>query len=129
MTMFGTSMRSSPIERAVAAFFFVLLISPSGPGFVSPALGETTGDTQRGFELALKVCEECHIVATGKKQPKSAVTGAPSFFKLAKDPEVTPFYLKSFFRTPHQKMPDFILKPGEQDDLIAYIMSLRPMGK
>lgn len=127
--MFGTSMRSLPIKRAVAAFFFAFLLSWSGPGYVSPSLGETTGGIQRGFELALKVCEECHIVATGKKQPKPTVAGAPSFFRLAKDPEVTPFYLKSFFRTPHQKMPDFILKPGEQNDLIAYIMSLRPKEK
>ncbi|MHA1536822.1 MAG: c-type cytochrome [Alphaproteobacteria bacterium] len=89
------------------------------------AQAEGVGDAQRGFQLALKVCEECHIVAAGRKLSKPPLKGAPSFFKLADNPEITPFYLRAFFRTPHQRMPDFILKPGEQDDLIAYILSLR----
>ena len=117
-------MRSSPTRLTSAALSFALLLSMLGP-----AHGESIGDAQRGFELALKVCEECHVVADGKNRPKPTVAGAPSFFKLAKNPEVTPFYLRSFFRTPHRRMPDFILKPGEQDDLIAYIMSLRAKRK
>jgi hypothetical protein len=76
--------------------------------------------------LALKVCEECHIVADGRRRPKPPAPGAPSFFELAKLPRVTGFYLRAWFRTPHRNMPDLILPRGERDDVIAYILSLKP---
>jgi len=108
--------------RAVAA------ASVFGLMAAAPAAGQSmTGDAQRGFQLALKVCEECHIVADGRNRRQPPARGAPSFFDLAKNPRVTPFYLRAFFRTPHRKMPDLILKAGERDDVIAYIMSLRPV--
>jgi hypothetical protein len=33
--------------------------------------------------------------------------------------------LHAFFSTPHPKMPNFILPPNEEADVIAYILSLR----
>lgn len=84
------------------------------------------GDVQRGFQLALKVCEECHVVADGRRRPNPPAVGALSFFDLARQQRVTPFYLRAFFRTPHRNMPDLMLPRGERDDLIAYILSLRP---
>jgi len=88
--------------------------------------GASQGDVQRGFQLALKVCEECHIVADGRSRRSPPAADAPSFFDLAKQRRVTPFYLRAFFRTPHRNMPDLILPRGERDDVIAYILSLRP---
>jgi mono/diheme cytochrome c family protein len=91
-----------------------------------PRAGAPQADVQRGFQLALRVCEECHVVADGRNRRNPPAAGAPSFFDLAKQQRVTAFYLRAFFRTPHRNMPDLILKPGERDDVIAYILSLRP---
>ena len=84
------------------------------------------GDAAKGRDFALENCARCHIVAKQQQPPTPPVPTAPSFLKLATDPEVTPFYLRAFFRTPHRNMPDIILKTDERDDVIAYILSLRP---
>jgi len=91
-----------------------------------PRAGVSGGDPQRGFQAALKICEDCHIVADGRRRPKPPAPGAPSFFELAKQPRVTAFYLRAFFRTPHRNMPDLMLPNVERDDIIAYILSLKP---
>jgi hypothetical protein len=38
---------------------------------------------------------------------------------------VTETSLRVFLRTPHTRMPDFILSRAETDDVISYILSLR----
>lgn len=84
------------------------------------------GDPQRGFQAALKICEDCHIVADGRRRARPPAPGAPSFFDLAKERRVTAFYLRAFFRTPHRNMPDLMLPTTEREDIIAYILSLKP---
>jgi mono/diheme cytochrome c family protein len=103
-----------------------VLIAGSLKAASPPRAEASKGDPQRGFQLALKVCEECHIVADGRRRPNPPARGAPSFFELAKLPRVTAFYLRAWFRTPHRNMPDLILPRGERDDVIAYILSLKP---
>jgi len=111
---------------AVATLAAAAVIAGSLKAASPPRATTEGGDVQRGFQLALKVCEECHIVADGRRRPKPPAPGAPSFFELAKQPRVTAFYLRAFFRTPHRNMPDLILQRGERDDVIAYILSLKP---
>ena len=89
----------------------------------NPAVAD--GDAVQGQAFALKTCSQCHVVTKTQPTRRPQIPGAPSFYKLAEDPEVTPFYLRAFFRTPHRRMPDIILKPNDRDDVIAYIMSLR----
>ena len=50
---------------------------------------------------------------------------APSFFDVANQTSTTALSLRVFLRSTHRDMPDLILNRKEQDDVIAYIMSLK----
>jgi hypothetical protein len=45
---------------------------------------------------------------------------------VADDPAVTALALRSFLQTPHFDMPNIMLSPAETDDIISYILTLRP---
>jgi mono/diheme cytochrome c family protein len=117
---------SFALSAAVFPLAAAALIAGSLHAASPPHATTSGGNVQRGFQLALKVCEECHIVADGRRRPNPPAQGAPSFFELAKQPRVTAFYLRAFFRTPHRNMPDLILPRTEREDVIAYILSLKP---
>ena len=120
-------MRASiALPAALIAVAAAAMIASSLNAASPPREMASGGDPQRGFQLALKVCEDCHVVADGRSRKKPPAADAPSFFDLAKQQRVTPFYLRAFFRTPHRNMPDLILPRSERDDVIAYILSLRP---
>jgi len=115
------------MAAGLAGVVMLAAAQAGGSGAAAPRRAEAgQGDVQRGFQRALDVCEECHVVADGRNRRDPPAPGAPSFFDLVKRREVTAFYLRAFFRTPHRDMPDLILTRGERDDLIAYILSLRP---
>ena len=81
------------------------------------------GSPERGHELALDVCSECHWAS--EEQFVIPDSGAPSFFQLAEDPAYSPIALRVALQTPHNKMPNLILTQEETDNIIAYIMALR----
>ncbi len=88
------------------------------------ARAETSvGDAAAGHALAMQSCAVCHIVA--EQQPPPITFGAPSFFAVAADPAVTALGLRVFLQTPHDRMPNLILKSSEIGDVASYIMSLR----
>ncbi len=89
-----------------------------------PVLGQEVGDRLAGKALALSVCAECHFVAD--EQVEMPSFDAPPFSEVAADPAVTDLSLRVFFQTPHNRMPNLILTETETDDVIAYILSLRP---
>lgn len=82
------------------------------------------GDTSSGRNLALRICADCHLVA--EDQPRPTTDGAPPFALVARQPSSTALGLRVFLRSPHSNMPNLILSPGETDDLISYILSMRP---
>jgi cytochrome c len=80
------------------------------------------GDGSSGYRLASAWCKECHAieasaVSTGKS--------APDFVAIANLPSTTELALKVFLLSGHNTMPNFIIKPGDADDLVAYILSLK----
>ena len=81
-----------------------------------------TADPLPGKHMALQWCSECHAVA---ENDTSANPKAPPFPKLAAQPSITEYSLRVLLRTPHETMPNLILKPDEADELISYIMSLK----
>jgi mono/diheme cytochrome c family protein len=117
---------SIALSAALVSLTAAALVGGSLNAASPPQSSEAGGDPQRGFQAALKVCEDCHIVADGRRRAKPPAPGAPSFFDLAKERRVTAFYLRAFFRTPHRNMPDLMLPDAERDDIIAYILSLKP---
>lgn len=97
-----------------------------GAGLVSPpALSDETlpGDPVAGRIFAERECGDCHDISReGGDYP---LNPAPSFLDVATQRSTTALSLRVFLRSTHREMPDLILTQREQDDVIAYILSLR----
>jgi mono/diheme cytochrome c family protein len=81
-----------------------------------PALGQQLGDPAAGERLAAANCAKCH----------GTVGAAPAFTKIAAMPSTTQTSLGVFMQTSHAPMPNLILTAADRNNLIAYILSLRP---
>ncbi|MFO1081421.1 MAG: c-type cytochrome [Reyranellaceae bacterium] len=80
-------------------------------------------DVLRGQQLAERWCANCHVVA--KSQNTGRSDGLPTFPALANRKDVTAAFLKGAMSAQHSRMPDFQLGNRDQDDLVAYIFSLK----
>jgi mono/diheme cytochrome c family protein len=80
------------------------------------ALGQQLGDPVAGQRLAAANCATCH----------GAHRAAPAFAAIAAMPSTTQTSLGVFLRTSHASMPNLILSAADRNNLIAYILSLRP---
>lgn len=85
------------------------------------------GDTVAGERLARNWCGGCHVIGPGAEQGTS--NGAPTFAAIARMKSTTPMALTVFLQTPHGRMPDLHLSRSEIDNLIAYIISLKPKSQ
>ena len=98
----------------------IALIVVAAACMASPALGQST---QRGAELAKRWCAGCHVV---ERTPAAAsADGLPTFPALANVPGQTADRLRAAMNPQHSRMPDLALSKQQQDDLAAYILSLR----
>jgi len=104
----------------IVRIFLSSLFLVSVPGI---ALSQLSDDVERGRMLAEQQCSECHAV-DHVDQMAPELKGA-SFYEIANTPGMTPLALSVWFQTPHREMPNFILPQQTQDDLIAFIESLR----
>jgi mono/diheme cytochrome c family protein len=86
------------------------------------ALAQPFGDPAAGRRLAETHCSSCHAIGPGGSG--RIVPGVPAFADVAAMASTTQLALQAFLRQPHPPMPDIVLKPGEMDDVIAYILSL-----
>jgi mono/diheme cytochrome c family protein len=82
-----------------------------------------SGDAEQGLALSRQLCAECHLIAAGKATPRQEKV--PDFHAIADMPGVGERSLHVFLSTTHGKMPNLVLTQPEQDDVIAYILSLR----
>ena len=80
-------------------------------------------DVINGEALATRWCANCHIVTQSATSGRA--DGVPSFPSLAAAPQTTDISLRRAMTSSHNQMPDFSLTRREQDNLIAYIFSLR----
>jgi mono/diheme cytochrome c family protein len=90
---------------------------------VSPALAQQAGDPASGHAFAVRVCSECHMVEA--RGAGTSPGGAPAFAAVAGTAGISATALGIFFQTSHHSMPNFILAPADQRDVIAYILSLK----
>jgi mono/diheme cytochrome c family protein len=100
------------------ALIAVLLGTFSAPAQALP------GDRQAGWTLARDVCAECHFVE--KDDRGESWADAPAFQDVADDPAITAISLRVFLRTSHADMPNLMLSEAETDDIVAFILSLKP---
>jgi len=106
--------------RMLAAFVAALVVSIAS----ETATAQTGGDPATGRAFALQVCTPCHVVRGDQLSPKRFAI-APDFHAIANTRGMTETALHAFLSSPHPSMPNLILSRTEQDDLIAYILSLR----
>ncbi len=85
---------------------------------ILPSLAQDVGDPDAGRRIADSQCTECHGAGLLRDR-------APPFTAIARMPSTTALALAVYLRTSHPNMPNIILSPNEQDDVIAYILSLK----
>jgi mono/diheme cytochrome c family protein len=85
--------------------------------------GNAWAAAPRGETLAERWCAECHAV---KPNQSSANPAAPKFSDVAAEPSITELSLRAFLKTPHATMPNIMMKPDDMDDIVSYILSLKP---
>ena len=80
-------------------------------------------DAQQGHEIAQRWCSSCHVIErVATRAPADAL---PTFPAIAARPDLSADSLRAAMNPQHRRMPDFALSKRQQDDLIAYIYSLR----
>lgn len=80
-------------------------------------------DVERGRQLAARWCAGCHVV--DRTATEARADGVPTFPAIAITPNSSPEHLRAAMNPIHGRMPDLSLSKREQDDLVAYILSLR----
>ena len=100
------------IVLAGLLLFFVRLHYASGQ--------DAGGNVEAGRLSTQAWCTECHSV-----QRETAGTGkfAPDFTVIARRRSAR--WLKTFLRSEHKIMPDFVFKDSQADAIVAYILSLK----
>ena len=81
-------------------------------------------DIEQGHQLATRWCANCHVVE--RATAAASANGLPTFPAIATSPRTTPELLRATLSAQHGRMPDLQLSKRQQDDLIAYIQSLKP---
>lgn len=87
------------------------------------AAAQEIGSRGRGLELARHLCAECHAIEDN--DASSPNPDAPPFPTIAAIPGMTGLALTATLNTSHRSMPNILLSPEEQANLIAYILSLK----
>jgi mono/diheme cytochrome c family protein len=87
------------------------------------APAQEVGSAQQGLRLAHQECAECHLV--DKVAGRSSNPAAPSFETIAKTEGLTSAALTAMLQTSHRTMPNVVIKGGDLNDMVAYILSLK----
>jgi mono/diheme cytochrome c family protein len=102
------------------SLFFSLLVTAALALSVS-ALARSA-ERAAGRRLATELCGDCHQV---RPQFPLLYRYPPSFEDIARLPSTTRLSLKVFLRSSHKQMPNFMISRSHEDDIIAYILSLK----
>lgn len=91
---------------------------------IPAASAQTPGNPQRGRASAATLCAECHRTEPGPGS--SPLSAAPPFASVANTRGMNALALSVWLVTSHPTMPNILLAPDTADDIIAYILTLRP---
>ncbi len=91
-----------------------------------PGHADGIGTPARGLSYAEAHCAGCHAVL--KDETVSPNPDSPAFAAVAATPGITRTALSVFLQSPHPTMPNLIVAGEDADNLIAYILSLKPAG-
>ncbi len=79
-----------------------------------------------GRDFALQVCAACHVVTRDRQSAPILKPPAPSFLAIARRPTTTEASLRRFLGKPHGRMPNPELADFQIDEVVAYLLSLKP---
>lgn len=116
--------RTSDIAGSVATRTLLALVVVACIWSAPNVSAQELGNPGRGQEYALNVCAECHAVLPDDTE--SRVHDATPFASIAATPGMTERALAAFLVTSHENMPNLVVTGEDRDNVIAYIMSLRP---
>jgi len=87
----------------------------------------TAARIERGESVAQTVCAACHAVRPGQKSPRA---DAPNFVMISQRYTARGLgrELEAVVEVGHFGMPVIRITPDDQQDLIAYVMSLKPQA-
>ena len=83
----------------------------------------SSGDAAAGKRFAETECAACHGV---DRNQRSRNLAAPSFGDIAASPGLTATAIRVWLQSPHATMPNISLKDEDKDNVIAYLLSLKP---
>ena len=106
---------------------FLMLAAMPLSLLTSAAFAQENGNPGSGRAYAVAHCAECHAVT--EATALSPNPDAPNFASVALQPGMTGHALAVWLQTSHPTMPNFVIPPADQDNIIAYILSLRPPAK
>jgi mono/diheme cytochrome c family protein len=112
----GRKQASLPEVAALAAAIAALLWPVN-------SIAQEIASRGRGLQLAKQLCAECHAVEND--DASSPLAEAPTFPFIAAVPGMTPLALTAMLNTSHRAMPNILLPPEDQANLVAYILSLK----
>lgn len=78
---------------------------------------------ERGKELAIRLCKNCHVIDT--TMGSSVPDATPTFRSMATEPDQTRDRILAALIQPHVPMPDIQLSRSEIDNIIAYLDEFR----
>ena len=81
------------------------------------------GDATAGKRFAQAECATCHGVEVNKRSRNRA---APGFADIASSPGLTATAIRVWLQSPHATMPNIKLNEEDKDNVIAYLLSLKP---
>jgi len=84
---------------------------------------DSSADPVAGESSAGKWCAQCHGVRHGALGPNLS---APPFPEMAAEPAIAEYSLRASLRSPHETMPQITFTPDQLDDIVGYILSLKP---
>ncbi len=101
------------------ALVVLCLVTLPGIAGAQSTTSEEARQAERGRELAVRWCSDCHVVARG--EPGGDI--GPAFPSL--NDERTEPGLRAWLFQPHPPMPDLHLGAEEVDALMAYVRTLK----
>ena len=109
--------------RSRAVTRFRLLTAVAAYAAATSAHAQQVGDAEQGLRLAREACAECHmVVKSADKSPKADVAHFRGHRQHAGNDRIA---LAVALHTPHQTMPNVVIKGEDAQNIIAYVLSLR----
>jgi mono/diheme cytochrome c family protein len=103
----------------------VAALAISAAARLAGAQHATEASPEKGYDLAQKFCQGCHLIESGAGTNSTTSVGVPTFRFIANRPGQTGEHITNVLIQPHAAMPDIRLTREEILNLLSYLETLR----